>query len=156
MTWPDDHGNRHWMNRLLSYLAKAGTSPAFVSFEFYPFDDVCTSADDKLPEVAEKLGGVINSLREDGVRCPLYLTEFGYSVFAGEPEVTFDGALFDAEVLAAFFADGGNTAYFYGYEPNVLEDESQCSSWGNLMLLQLEKGTPHLSSLAAYQAVRIW
>ena len=83
MTWPDRDGNRHRMERLLRYLAKANSSPAFVSFEFYPFDDVCTSADDKLPHVAQRLAAVMASLREDGVRCPLYLTEFGYSVFAG-------------------------------------------------------------------------
>jgi hypothetical protein len=155
MTWADERGNRHWMNRLLKYLMNAGSAPAFVSFEFYPFDDVCTRADDKLPHVAQKLGAVLASLREDGARFPLYLTEFGYSVFAGKPEVKFDGALFDAEVLAAFFTNGGNKAYLYGYEPNVLADELKCSSWGNLMLLQMDETSHQLNRLAAFESVRL-
>ena len=61
------------------------------------------------------------------------MTEYGYSVFAGRPEVDIEGALFNADTVGAFLSLGGAKPYLYGYEPNYLQDELKCS-WGNLML----------------------
>ena len=89
----------------------------------------------KLPE---RLGAMMTSLRADGVPAdiPWLLTEYGYSVFAGRPEVDIEGALFDADTVGTFLTLGGSKPYLYGYEPNYLQDELKCS-WGNLMMLQL-------------------
>ena len=41
LTWADASGNRSWMNRFLEYIRGAKVRFDFLSFEFYPFDNVC-------------------------------------------------------------------------------------------------------------------
>jgi hypothetical protein len=151
LTWPDASGNRFWMNRFLERLKNAPFD--FVSFEFYPFDDVCVDPARQLPNTPARLAEMIDSLRSDGVprNIPWLLTEYGYSVFAGRPEVELPGALFQADVIGTFLTLGGTRAYLYGYEPNYLEDELKCS-WGNLMLLQLNPGGGEPNRLATYHS----
>jgi hypothetical protein len=81
------------------------------------------------------------------------MTEFGYSVFAGRPEVEIAGALFHADVVGTFLTAGGKKAYIYGYEPNYLQDELKCS-WGNLMMLQLHRHHDSLYRLSTYHSAR--
>jgi hypothetical protein len=82
------------------------------------------------------------------------MTEFGYSVFAGRPEVELEGALFHADTVGTFFSFGGAKAYLYGYEPNYLEDELRCS-WGNLMMLQIDQKRPSPNRLSTYHSARL-
>ena len=82
------------------------------------------------------------------------MTEYGYSVFAGRPEVDMAGALFTADTVGAFLTLNRTTAYFYGYEPNLLIDELKCS-WGNLMMLQLTPNKSGLGRLSTYYASQI-
>src|SRR5262249_38713904 len=148
-TWPDVSGNRFWMNRFLKRLKDAPFD--FVSFEFYPFDEVCDNPAQLLPKVPKRLLDVINSLRNDGVsrNIPWLLTEYGYSVFGGRPEVELPGALFQADVIGTFLTSGGAKAYLYGYEPDYLANELKCS-WGNLMMLQLNKDDEEPNRLSTY------
>src|SRR5438093_5693587 len=67
LTWPDEAGNRSWMNRFLKYIRSAGVPFDFFSFEFYPFDNVCTDAAPKLLQTPKRLGEMMTSLRADGV-----------------------------------------------------------------------------------------
>ena len=156
LTWPDASGNRSWMNRFLNYLHRAGSRFDFFSFEFYPFDDVCSDAAPKLLQTPKRLGAVIASLRADGVPAaiPWLMTEYGYSVFAGRHEVDLPGALFNADTVGTFLTLGGRKAYQYGYEPNYLADELKCS-WGNLMILQLEQNSERLNRLAGYYGAQL-
>ena len=96
------------------------------------------------------------SLRRDGVPAdiPWLMTEYGYSVFAGRPEVDIEGALFNADTVGAFLTLGGAKPYLYGYEPNYLQDELKCS-WGNLMMLQLNPKNDQLNRLSAYYAAQL-
>ncbi len=96
---------------------------------------------------------MMNSLRADGVPTPIpwLMTEYGYSVFAGRREVDIEGALFTADTVGAFLTLGGSKPYLYGYEPNYLEDELNCS-WGNLMMLQLNPDNEQLNRLSGYHA----
>jgi len=139
LTWPDKSGNRFWMNRFLNYSRARNAPFDFVSFEFYPFDHVCANPADQLPDIPRRLAEMIDSLRRDGVPqdIPWLLTEYGYSVFAGKPEVEMPGALFEADVIGTFLTSGGTKAYLYGYEPDYLANELKCS-WGNLMMLELD------------------
>ena len=156
LTWPDAAGNRFWMQRFLRCVRNGRGRFDFFSFEFYPFDDVCTrSTSQQLQQVPSLLDEVISSLRSDGVpsKIPWLITEYGYSVFAGRAEVDIEGALFNADTIGAFLTLGGDKAYLYGYEPNRLIDELKCS-WGNLMMLQMSDNE-ELNRLAAYYAARM-
>jgi hypothetical protein len=156
LTWPDASGNRAWMNRFLDYIRTAGSRFDFFSFEFYPFDDICSDAAPKLLEIPKRLSAVMASLRADGVppAIPWLVTEYGYSVFAGRHEVDLPGALFNADIVGIFLTLGGTKAYQYGYEPNYLADELKCS-WGNLMILQLKRNGERLNRLAGYYGAQL-
>jgi F5/8 type C domain len=156
LTWADASRNRSWMNRFLKYIRGAKVRFDFFSFEFYPFDNVCADAAPHLLEIPERLGAMMASLRRDGVPAdiPWLLNEYGYSVFAGRPEVDIEGALFNADTVGAFLSLGGAKPYLYGYEPNYLQDELKCS-WGNLMMLQLSPKSDQLNRLSAYYAAQL-
>jgi F5/8 type C domain len=156
LTWADSSGNRSWMNRFLEYIRGAKVSFDFLSFEFYPFDNICADAAPHLLQIPKRLGAMMTSLRKDGVPgdIPWLMTEYGYSVFAGRPEVDIEGALFDADTVGTFLSLGGAKPYLYGYEPNYLQDELKCS-WGNLMMLQLHAKTDQLNRLSAYYAAQL-
>jgi hypothetical protein len=144
------------MNRFLKYIGKTKCPFDFFSFEFYPFDNICADAAPQLLETPKRLGAMITSLRTDGVptAIPWLMTEYGYSVFAGRHEVDIEGALFDADTVGTFLTLGGSKPYLYGYEPNFLQDELNCS-WGNLMMLQLNPNSDQLTRLSAYHAAQL-
>jgi hypothetical protein len=144
------------MNRFLEYIRGAKVRFDFLSFEFYPFDNICADVTPHLLEIPERLGAMMASLRKDGVPAdiPWLLTEYGYSVFAGRPEVDIEGALFNADTVGAFLSLGGAKPYLYGYEPNYLQDELKCS-WGNLMMLQLNPKSDQLNRLSTYYAAQL-
>lgn len=154
LTWRDQSGNRSWMNRFLNLLHVHNAPFQFLSFEYYPFDDVCQDFGPQLLEVPQRLREVLTSLHQDGVpsNIPWFMTEFGYSVFAGRPEVEIEASLFHADTVGTFLSSGGTKAYLYGYEPNYLEDELKCS-WGNLMMLQMSGKT--LNRLSTYYSARL-
>src|SRR5262245_60097722 len=156
LTWADASGNRSWMNRFLEYIRGAKVRFDFFSFEFYPFDNVCADPAPQLLKARERLDAIMASLRADGVPpdIPWFMTEYGYSVFAGRPEVDIEGALFNADTVGAFLSLGGAKPYLYGYEPNYLQDELKCS-WGNLMLLQLTPKSDQLNRLSTYYAAQL-
>src|SRR5205085_10211944 len=115
LTWPDQSGNRSWVNRFLRFV-QANHSPFdFFSFEYYPFDNVCADAAPQLLEVPRRLQEMLSSLHDDGVpaEIPWLMTEFGYSVFAGRHEVDIEGALFHADAVGTFLTAGGSKAYLY-------------------------------------------
>jgi hypothetical protein len=156
LTWPDASGNGFWMNRFLRYIRAREAPFDFFSFEYYPFDNVCDGTAAQLLKIPMRLSAMIASLRQDGVpsEIPWLLTEYGYSVFAGQPEVDIEGALFQADVVGSFLTQGGARAYLYGYEPNYLVDELKCS-WGNLMMLQLNAKSEILNRLSTYYGARL-
>jgi hypothetical protein len=156
LTWPDASGNRSWMNRFLKYVRNAQVPLNFFSFEFYPFDNVCADAAPNLLQTPKRLNDMLASLRRDGVPSdiPWLMSEYGYSVFGGRPEVDIEGALFNADTVGAFLTSSGSKAYLYGYEPNYLQDELKCS-WGNLMMLQLNPRNEEMNRLSAYYAAQL-
>jgi len=156
LTWADASGNRSWMNRFLKYVRGTEVPFDFFSFEFYPFDNICANAAPHLLKIPKRLDAMMVSLRRDGVPAdiPWLMTEYGYSVFTGRPEVDIEGALFNADTVGAFLSLGGAKPYLYGYEPNYLQDELKCS-WGNLMMLQLSPKSDQLNRLSAYYAAQL-
>jgi hypothetical protein len=156
LTWSDASGNRSWMNRFLRAVEAGHCQFDFFSFEYYPFDDICSNPAPYLPEIPLRLATMMSSLRRDGVpsQIPWFLTEYGYSVFTGRPEVDMEGALFAADVVGTFFTLGGQKAYLYGYEPNYLVNELGCS-WGNLMMLQIGQKNKRINRLSTYYAANM-
>src|SRR5438270_5867011 len=156
LTWADASGNRSWMNRFLKYVRTAKVPFDFFSFEFYPFDNICAKPAPYLLQTPKRLDSMMASLRSDGVPSdiPWLMSEYGYSVFSGRPEVDIEGALFNADAIGAFLSLGGAKPYLYGYEPNYLQDELKCS-WGNLMMLQLNPKNDQVNRLSAFYAAQL-
>jgi hypothetical protein len=156
LTWADASGNRSWMNRFLKCVQSAAVPFNFFSFEFYPFDNVCADTAPQLLQIPKRLNDLFRSMHADGVPSdiPWLMSEYGYSVFAGRPEVDIEGALFNADTIGAFLTLGGAKPYLYGYEPNYLQDELKCS-WGNLMMLQLNPKNDAVNHLSAYYAAQL-
>ena len=144
------------MNRFLKYVRTAKVPFDFFSFEFYPFDNICAKPAPYLLQTPKRLDSMMASLRADGVPSdiPWLMSEYGYSVFSGRPEVDIEGALFNADAIGTFLSLGGAKPYLYGYEPNYLQDELKCS-WGNLMMLQLNPRNDQLNRLSAYYAAQL-
>ena len=145
-----------WTKRLMEYLRPRGM-PAFFSFEWYPFDEVCEPVNPQLARGAQVLQAALAGLEKDGVprEMPRYITEYGYSAYGAEAEVDIRGALFNADIVGTFLAAGGARAYLYGYEPNELIHEKGCS-WGNNMMFldRTDAGLPPVK-LAAYHGAKV-
>lgn len=142
---------RWWIRSFRKELQRRGQSGdlRFLSFEWYPFDDVLESEENQLPRASGMLERAMARFRSLGL--PLVIGEFNYSVFPCRQEVDLSGALLNAETAAQFLCAGGDVAYYYGYEPNRLEQT--CGSWGNhLMLLNSKGGTV---PVASYHALRL-
>jgi hypothetical protein len=159
--WPDAHGDRSWTRRFVKYLKtrRAMGLLDFFSFEWYPFDNVCAPPGPQLARASRLLSGVLALQRREGIprRLPVYITEYGYSAYAGQEGVDMPGALLNADTVGTLLADGGeastggggsggggsggggDAAYLYGYEPNVpIRESGLCDTWGNLMLLRAD------------------
>jgi hypothetical protein len=160
LAWPDRAGDRSWTHRFVAYLrSHRGLGElSFFSFEWYPFDNPCRPSGPLLQSAASTLHAVLARQYADGLprSLPVYVTEYGYSAFAGEPEVDRAGALLDADVVGQLLTDGASAAFLYGYEPNQLMTElPRCRSWGNLTLLQATAGRRILHPLATYYAAQL-
>lgn len=135
-TYRFDH--RLWLKPFLQELKHHHQEKnfQFLTFEWYPFDEFLKTASVLLRKNKGSLQRAMSLLRHGGVpqTMPMVITEYGYSVFSGEPEMKVEAALLNAEIAMEFFAAGGETAYLYGYEPGTLECTMN-NSWGNLMML---------------------
>ena len=140
-----------WIRDVLGELKRRTQSRdfQFISFEWYPFDDVDGKESEQLPKAFGMLSRTMRSMR--CFRLPLVIGEFNYSVFPCRQEVDLAGALLNAETAAQFLCGGGDAAYYYGYEPNKLEGGS--GSWGNqIMLLE---GQDRSIPVATFHSLRL-
>ena len=148
-TYRFDH--RWWIDDFRSELVRQGQSHnfQFLSFEWYPFDDVEGSETDQLSRACGMLRRAMDRLRPLGF--PLVVGEANYSVFPCQQEVDLAGALLNTEMAVQFLTSGGNAYYYYSYEPNKLEESS--GSWGNQMMLM--QGKNPVIPLATYHALKL-
>jgi hypothetical protein len=84
------------------------------------------------------------------------ITEYGFSAFSGEAEVTLPGALFDADMIARYLSAGGSAAYLLGYGPGQLyQPEQECAGYGELMLFGEDGQGQATWPTPAYWAMRL-
>jgi hypothetical protein len=148
-----------WLHRFFKQLKKkkGRKNFQFLTFEWYPFDDLLLPPAPLLINQPRRLKESVERIRRGGIpkTMPLMISEYGYSVFSGEPEVTLAAALLQADIAVPFLLLGGTTSYLYGYEPNYLEC-NYGNSWGNLMMfLQDKKKSKHLQPLPTYYCSRL-
>jgi hypothetical protein len=157
--WPDTAADRSWMRRFLRVLRthRRMRDFTFFSFEWYAYDDVCVPSAPQLLGEPVKLAAALDTLRSDGIPTdiPWIMAEYGYSAFAGEPEVTINGALLNADIVGQFLTLGGSEAYLYGYEPMTLMRNEHCDSWGNNMLFLASDDDKSPIPVAAYYGIQL-
>lgn len=160
--WPDraSPGRRDsWIGRFLDYLDarhRVGDF-RFLTFEWYPFDNVCDDASANLAAAPGMLVRDLARLRDAGLpdSIPRIMTEYGYSAHLSTAEVTMPSALFDADLVANFFAHGGSRSYYFGYEPGYLAHEPDCAHWGNLVMFLADSVGSVREPLPRYYAARL-
>jgi hypothetical protein len=129
----------------------------FLSFEWYPFDDVCAATAPQLASAPGRLSEAMRRLHEQGVprTLPIIIAEYGYSAFASRAEVDIEGALFDADLVGHFLSLGGATAFLYGYEPTYLDSDPRCNAWGNNALFLASNRRTIRNPVAAFHAIHL-
>ena len=148
---------RWWIRDFLGELRHRSQSRdfSFLSFEWYPFDEVDGVngvngiESQQLPKAFGMLGRTMRSLRH--FHLPIVIGEYNYSVFPCRQEVDLAGALLNAETAAQFLCGGGDAVYYYGYEPNTLENT--CGSWGNQLMLLNRAGS--ITPVATFHTLRL-
>lgn len=157
--WSPDAGeDRSWTQRFVDALAARGRLKdlGFVSFEHYPFDDVCGPVEDKLLDHDALLDADLRRLRDDHVPAstPLVISEYGFSAYSGRVMSEMPAALLNADIVGRFMAKGGKQAFLFGYTPNQPINQHQaCAGYGNMMTWQTdENGAARWPSPTFYAA----
>jgi hypothetical protein len=141
---PDSH-TPAFVGGLMKYLAARGRTSdfRFFSFEWYPFDDICEPVAPQLAAASDLLSGTVDRFHAEGVppAMPMAITEYGYSAYGTEAEVTLPGALLDADTVGRFLTAGGDQTFLYGWEPAELNNDRPCT-WGNNVMFLLDGHRP--------------
>jgi hypothetical protein len=137
-------GKDDWLRRFVAYLKRRGhlDDYTFSSFEWYPFDNVCQPTGPQLKEATSLLTKLFTAMRRADPRedIPWIMTEYGYSAFGGRAEIDVEGALLNADAVANFLTLGGEQTFLYGYEPNEILQEVECSQGNNMLFLLGDDG----------------
>jgi hypothetical protein len=150
---------RQWTRQFLTYLKDHGhfNDFNFFSFEWYPFDDVCSPTAPQLAEEPELLDSALkgypNNVLPDHV--PIYITEYGYSAHSGRAEVEIEGALMYADILGQALTLGTRKCFLYGYEPGFPDENAEHCSWGNNMLFGMGENGKIIYQTAAYHGMKM-
>ena len=151
--------NASWMRRFLDYLRARNRMSDFnfFSFEWYPFDNVCAPVAPQVARARRMLDQALLTLERRGTvprNIPWIISEYGYSAFAGRAELGIEGALMHADIVGAFLAFGGDQAFLYGYAPDVVIEERNCTA-GNNMLFSMDDDGKIEHRFATYFGARL-
>ena len=151
--------NATWIRRFLDYLRARNRLRDFnfFSFEWYPFDNVCASVAPQVARARRMLDEALRTLERRGTvprDIPWIISEYGYSAFASRAELGIEGALIHADIVGAFLAFGGNQTYLYGYAPDVVLQERNCTA-GNNMLFSMDDEGKIENRFATYFGARL-
>lgn len=156
--WPDEERKKLWLQGFVDYLQgkRSLRNFQFLSFEWYPFDDMTQDVQSQLISAPTMLSTAFTRLKSvDYVRrIPWFITEYGYSAHAGPPEIDIPGAILNLDIVGKFLELGGTAAYLFGYEPTT-PYESPSGLIGNLMMLQADESGAAKYKLPTYYAARL-
>src|ERR1700674_4880355 len=157
--WPDAQGRTSWLGRFLEYLKEHGRIQdlAFVSFEHYPYEPCEINWSDLYRE-SELVKYILQVWRDDGVpeNVPLMNTESNVSWALMEPMTENFAALWLADSVGAFLANGGAAYYHSPIQPEPLR--SGChgfSTYGNFVANEKLEIQQHTSQYFASQMVNL-
>lgn len=148
-----------WLNRFYKYLETHHSADNFnfLSFEWYPYDDICDNAAKQLIDAPGFMDTAMNDLYQTILpkNIPIYISEYGYSAFSGRSEVSIEGALMNADIVGKSLSLKGNKVFLYGLEPNLLEENESCHSYGNNMLFGRDDDGKILYKTATYYGLKM-
>jgi len=141
---------RWWIRDFLRELncRGEGNSFRFLSFEWYPFDDMQESDARQLPRSRAMLERTLR--RYGSLGLPLVIGEYNYSVFPCRQEVDLSGGLLNAEIAAQFSAREGPSPTITG--TNRTGWRTPADPGNQLMLLNT--GASH-TPVATFHALRL-
>ncbi len=157
--WPDAQGRTSWLGRFIDYLKDHGRIQdlAFVSFEHYPYEPCEINWSDLYRE-SELVRHILQVWRDDGVpeNVPLMNTESNVSWALTEPMTENFAALWLADSVGAFLANGGAAYYHSPIQPEPLR--SGChgfSTYGNFVANEKLEIQQHASQYFASQMINL-
>lgn len=154
--WPDARGNKSWFGRFYNYLKSHNREGdlSFASFEIYPYE-ACTMKWEDLYRNRELTRKTLQAFREDGLPAaiPLMNTESNLSGSLSVWMSDIFSALWLADNVGSFFAEGGALYIHSPIEPSVIEHGCQgWSIWGNALW---DRDAKVFAYTAFYHASRI-
>jgi hypothetical protein len=154
----DQH--KSWMARFFDYLRDHGRLDdyKFLSFEWYPFDDLCQDASQQLLNQPKLLNRVFATFRQEGVQpsIPIIMTEYGFAPYAARTLVELPSALMNAEIVGQFLTLGGKGTFLYGLEPMTpISQQGACGGYGQLMLFEADDDGQARWPMPTYFAARL-
>lgn len=149
-----------WNGEFVGYLKRRGRlgDLGFVSFEYYPFDDICGDIHAKLIEQDGLLPAAMRRFDHDGVPrdVPRIISEYGFSAFSGRAMAEMPSALLMAGIAGQWLRRGGSAAYMFGYPPNMPINQHQpCAGYGNMMLYMADRAGQAQTAMPSYHAARL-
>lgn len=155
---PDKPGS--WNAGFVSYLKQRNRLDAlgFVSFEYYPFDDICGDIHAKLIHQSAMMDEIARRLDGDGLprSIPRIITEYGFSAYSGRAMSEMPSALLMAGINAQWLTLGGKAAYLFGYGPNVpINQHLPCAGYGNMMLHLADAKGQAAQAMPSYWTARL-
>lgn len=154
-----------WNAGFVDYLKGQGRlgDLGFVSFEYYPFDDICGDIHAKLIEQTGMMDDIAQRFDSDGVprSVPRIITEYGFSAYSGRAMSEMPSALLMAGIVGQWLHLGGDAAYMFGYGPATpVNQHLPCAGYGNMMLQMADaRGqatTPMPSFYTARLLTQVW
>jgi hypothetical protein len=151
---------RFWNQGFVDYLKRRGRlgDLGFVSFEYYPFDDICGDIHAKLIEQTGLMAGIMERFAKDGVPAatPKVIAEYGFSAYSGRAMSEMPSALLMAGVNGQWLSQGGAAAYLFGYTPNWPANQHQaCAGFGNMMTFMADPNGQATQPMPSYYTARL-
>lgn len=159
-TWmlPERPGS--WNGQFIAALKRHGALDAlgFMSFEYYPFDDLCGDIHAKLRAQSRMLGAIADRFAAEGVprTIPWIISEYGFSAYAGRAESELPSGLLAAEIQARWIALGGAATYMFGLAPAEPDNRhAACAGFGALALYRADEDGAPAEPMPSLYAARL-
>lgn len=149
-----------WNAGFVDYLKQRNrlSDLGFVSFEYYPFDDICGDIHAKLIQQTAMMNDIAKRLDADGLprSIPRIISEYGFSAYSGRAMSEMPSALLMAGIAGQWLSLGGSTAYMFGYGPSVpVNQHLPCAGYGNMMLFMADANGRAAQPMPSYYTARL-